>query len=126
MIYRRSQAVANGTCGPGCGFSSDADYKGRMSNYIVMTDFNPAHILMPAHECRHYLALGTREDFSQRNMMAYGDHQTNLIGSQPNRITIDQGQIDWMRPVLERRRLLGLGAMVSRQNQATTCEPRAC
>jgi hypothetical protein len=115
VIYRKSKAYASDyyTCGPGCGFSTDAEYKGRKNNYVVMPEFDSTQISLLAHEGGHYFGLSHTDLASQRNMMTYGDHMTNLSGSTPTRITINQSQIDRMQHVLEQRRLLGLHVTIT-------------
>jgi hypothetical protein len=125
VIYRKSRELprGNGTCGPGCGFSSDKKYKGRKTNYVVMPEFNSSLISLLAHECGHYFGLTHTALASQRNMMTYGDHNLNLIGSNPTRITINQEQIDRMRYVLEQRRLLGLRATITPSTPGEYVQP---
>jgi hypothetical protein len=115
VIYRKSKAYTSDyyQCGPGCGFSSADDYKGRKNNYVVMPEFDPSQTSLLAHECGHYFGLSHTDLASQRNMMTYGGHMTNLSGSSPTRITINQSQIDRMRHVLEQRRLLGLHVAIT-------------
>lgn len=123
VIYRKSRVIAGGVCGPGCGFSSDAEYKGRKNNYIVMPEFNSSFLSILAHECGHYFGLSHTDLASQRNMMTYGDHNGNLSGINPTRITINQEQIDKMRHVLEQRRLLGLRATITPSTPGEDVQP---
>lgn len=129
VIYRKSKELIGGQCGPGCGFSSDGEYtgagqyRGRKSNYVVMPEFDSSFISILAHECGHYLGLTHTDLASQRNMMAAGDHNGNLSGSNPTRITINQEQIDRMRCVLEQRRLLGLRATITPSAQGKDVQP---
>lgn len=125
VIYRKSKAYDSDyyKCGPGCGFSSDAEYKGRKNNYVVMPEFNSSLISLLAHECGHYFGLSHTDLASQRNMMTYGDHNLNLSGSNPTRITINQEQIDRMRHVLEQRRLLGLHVTITPSAQGEDVQP---